>query len=395
MKHLHYFNPTAELAVANGCLSYQPPLALQRFEYDLACIPMLYSGCDATIAVQYGVPQHLIDMWQYVGLETPSFAPMSTLPQLCKEQKFRLQPWANSPNLRRIFPAYNENERKGLQQLEIPEWHPELNLLSRRDTALPIWKELVAYGLAIDEDIPVFCNTMGELESAVAAKERSVIKLNHTSSGRGLFFVNGKISPVDKARITKQISHGCIVENQREKIADFSIHFAPKENKVAFLGWTEMHNGVNGRYHGNAVSNSETIRLETENININEMLEPILKFYSERLRTSPYMQIQNGPVGIDMLLYRGSDGNIMLHPCVEINARHTMGYVSLSLKKLLHQNAHGTFTIQHFPQGAERSVAEITANSPIQMEDGKIRRGCAPLSDYTHGAEFVALLNVE
>jgi hypothetical protein len=37
-----------------------------------------------------------------------------------------------------------------------------------------------------------------------------------------------------------------------------------------------------------------------------------------------------GPFGIDMMIVASNDG-CLLHPCIEINLRRTMGHVALSL----------------------------------------------------------------
>ena len=39
-----------------------------------------------------------------------------------------------------------------------------------------------------------------------------------------------------------------------------------------------------------------------------------------------------GPFGVDMMILAKSDGNgFLIHPCVEINLRHTMGHVAIEM----------------------------------------------------------------
>lgn len=52
-----------------------------------------------------------------------------------------------------------------------------------------------------------------------------------------------------------------------------------------------------------------------------------------------------GPLGIDAMVVRPSDGpdNIdshLLHPCVELNLRNTMGHVALGIQKSLTGQPH-------------------------------------------------------
>lgn len=39
-----------------------------------------------------------------------------------------------------------------------------------------------------------------------------------------------------------------------------------------------------------------------------------------------------GPLGVDMMLVKTAQG-IMLHPCIEVNLRRTMGYVALDVAR--------------------------------------------------------------
>ena len=39
----------------------------------------------------------------------------------------------------------------------------------------------------------------------------------------------------------------------------------------------------------------------------------------------------DGPLGVDMMLYRNTDGTIALNPCVEVNLRMTMGMITAAM----------------------------------------------------------------
>lgn len=395
MKLLHYFNPTAELAISNGCVSYQPPANLQAFEADLACLPMVYSSQGDSVAVSAEPPQFLLELWHTAGLLVPDFIQTNRIAALTADKPHRLVPWANSPNLRRIFPPYNTNEKKGIPHLYIPEWNSTMADLSSRSAACDIWTNLVHEGFVEQEDIPISCRTVTELVSAVGHKGRSVVKLNHTSSGRGIYFAEGKLADADLVRIRKQMNSGCIVDQWYDRVADFSMHFVPTHSGAEYIGWSEMHNSPAGKYIGNSLRHTDRLCVAGHEFCMIELLSPLQEFYTRHLPPSLYMHLHNGPIGIDMLLYTDDSGIIRIHPCVEINARRTMGYVSLSLKKLLHREAQGIFSIQHFPAGAEKECTRMQAESPLYISEGKIRHGILPLTDYTHGAKFVAMLTVK
>ena len=59
-----------------------------------------------------------------------------------------------------------------------------------------------------------------------------------------------------------------------------------------------------------------------------DLLDRVRDQVLSRLDLSGY----EGPFGIDMMIVKGG----LLHPCVEINLRRTMGHVALSIGRLIH-----------------------------------------------------------
>ena len=57
----------------------------------------------------------------------------------------------------------------------------------------------------------------------------------------------------------------------------------------------------------------------------------------------------NGPLGIDMMLYRKENGTVSLNPCVEINLRMTMGMVTAAMGS--RHNLRGKFMIENDASG--------------------------------------------
>jgi hypothetical protein len=54
------------------------------------------------------------------------------------------------------------------------------------------------------------------------------------------------------------------------------------------------------------------------------------------LASAEFRQFYKGPFGVDMMVVAREECNgFMLHPCVEINLRRTMGHVALHLSNLV------------------------------------------------------------
>jgi len=85
---------------------------------------------------------------------------------------------------------------------------------------------------------------------------------------------------------------------------------------------------------------------------------------AERLRSRGYF----GPLGIDAALYRDAGGELHFRPLQDVNARFTMGRLSLGCRKLLQPGEQGVWLHQRWPtdaiDGPKKSLAEFVASLP-------------------------------
>ena len=93
---------------------------------------------------------------------------------------------------------------------------------------------------------------------------------------------------------------------------------------ISYVGLS-LFKTKNGAYTGNVLA-TEQQKLETIGRYVPAaLLERVRKAIIEKLDLGGY----RGPFGVDMMVVK--DG--LLHPCVEINLRRTMGHVALELTK--------------------------------------------------------------
>jgi hypothetical protein len=122
-----------------------------------------------------------------------------------------------------------------------------------------------------------------------------------------------------------------IAEPWVERLLDFSTQWIISENKeIHYVGACLIINSPQGKYLGTRVGD------ETQLFDIHlpflEMQRTIAFDVLKKIADLGYF----GNVGIDAMLYY-QDGQVLLHPIVEINARKTMGWATLALQR------------QHFP----------------------------------------------
>jgi hypothetical protein len=155
------------------------------------------------------------------------------------------------------------------------------------------------------------------------------------TSGRGR--VPGRSGRVDEAvrRGFKGLARkgGAILEPWLHKTIDLSAQFAiSNQSEVCLLGTTRQWVSASGMYQGNSgiVDDAGTLRSGT--CYDKEMIK-IGKHLGKRMADSGFC----GPFGVDAMVYGGPDGQTILRPCVEVNARWTAGTIALG-QVLLHHH---------------------------------------------------------
>lgn len=130
-----------------------------------------------------------------------------------------------------------------------------------------------------------------------------------------------------------------MVEPYYNKVKDFGMEFLSDGNgKVSYLGLSLFHT-ANGAYLGNVLA-TETVKREMISRYLSmDLLDGIQSKVCRELGDVLNGKYR-GPFGVDMMVCTSTgqndnreitNSNCLLHPCVEINLRRTMGHVALAL----------------------------------------------------------------
>ena len=134
-----------------------------------------------------------------------------------------------------------------------------------------------------------------------------------------------------------------MVEPLYTKVKDFGMEFfSDGEGHVTYLGLSLFHTS-NGAYTGNIIATEQAKR----EIISHYLPTPLLDETQLRICQglgSMFKDKYCGPFGIDMMVVKDvqrSTSNVqyLLHPCVEINLRRTMGHVTLALGSICNPTA--------------------------------------------------------
>lgn len=245
-----------------------------------------------------------------------------------------IRPWGWDKAIRR------ELERMGVDASLLPtvEQIEQIRQLSHRRTSaqlLPLLQMEGTVGEAFE------CTTVEQVEELYQRYGRLVLKAPWSSSGRGVRFFtmdNGQLPMSNWIANVLKTQGSIMAEPYYNKVKDFGMEFeADAEGRIHYLGLSLFHT-VNGAYEGNILA-TESVKQEMISRYIPAcFLDSVKQTIAERLTLNGYV----GPFGIDMMIVKHGDGNhnsqlsilnsqLLLHPCVEINLRRTMGHVALSI----------------------------------------------------------------
>lgn len=368
---LWLFYPENDIALARGTASFTPPAAAARLRRSGEVLP-LWTGRDGDRFICSGVNDRWLDtMCRTFRLDV--------LPWDHTDFSLRPEPWGWSAASRRWF----------LESGFTPDSLPDdarldaIRRLSHRRTALQV-HSLLHRALPFDvwpEGVEI--TSPADLEARLRACPDSVVKAPWSSSGRGITF-----SSADRTdRILQQLcgtiarQGSVIVEPRARRITDLAMLFTYADGTARPEGLSVFLTDDKGSYHGNIVAPQQHLHDILSRHIDPAQLRAVADALPDAL-SAVLGHDYSGPVGVDMMIVRNpADDGTMLHPCVEVNLRHTMGMVALRLARFVDRPA--MFTIL---------PGDHTAECAYTASDGLLTSGRLPLNP--PGADFTFLLEI-
>jgi len=116
-----------------------------------------------------------------------------------------------------------------------------------------------------------------------------------------------------------------VAEPWVETICDFSTQWEISKDEITLIGTAFLETSPTGKHVGNVVGDeAKEAKFAKEILAHKEFVLPTLK----EMKEMGYF----GPVGFDAFIYRYQN-EVLLQPIVEINARKTMGWLTLKIQK--------------------------------------------------------------
>ncbi len=340
MMTLHIFNPEHDIALASGLENFTAPHAGRQLRHDLGWIPALWADDDDCILVEdeEGGKRCRSRLQGKLAIKSKSL--LTASPTF--DQITAIDPWGWNAALRHQLLRWGVNE----QILPTRETLTQLRDLSHRRTAAALLKALVQLKGTIG-DVRL-CFRENEVLDCLQHWTKVVVKAPWSSSGRGVRFVEGSMTDSMKGWLQNILrSQGSVtVEPYYNKVKDFAMEFSSNGKGIIEYKGLSLFHTQNGAYTGNLLATEEYKEQFLTQYIPQELLQYVRLSICKQL--APVIGTEyRGPFGIDMMIVATDEGNgFLLHPCVEINLRRTMGHVALALTRRLNpQNDEGIIRV--------------------------------------------------
>ena len=323
MVTLYVFNPEHDLALASNLSNFTAPHAGRRLRSDLGYLPAIWADENDYILVDHvGLARKAYGRLRArIGGGPRQFVDKNQLAHLAIDE---VSPWGWDPAIRSFL------LRHGVGAVPSDPAIRQIRDLSHREHAAAVLAQLQCEGMVGQS---VKADGLDVVVEKLNEWRRVVVKAPWSSSGRGIRFVEGTLNDYHRGWIRNVIQHqgSVMVEPYYNKVKDFGMEFSiDEQGGVHYLGLSLFHTR-NGAYTGNLIATEE------EKVDILSRYIPVdlIANAKEKIMASfgPMCQKRyRGPFGVDMMIVARPDGDgFLLHPCVEINLRRTMGHVALAI----------------------------------------------------------------
>jgi len=393
LRKILHFNPTCEMAVANGSPYYVAPALLRAFEEDLAPIMMHFAEEKDIVVCSEHPDAEWLELMRSVGFTIPSFKTMVETEQLVSERGnyfLELKAWGNSPVV--------DNNFKFIKNLSI-RYEGNYTTLFERKYSRDILQKLVANTeskrLFDPSIVPILLTFEREVEAFLSKCCPAVFKAPLSSSGRGLLVLRkSKLNEANRQWLKGVLEQqGYITAGPwLNKQLDFSFQFETEEdNTVNYLGCSYFTTNSNGQYSGHYLN----YRVKEQLPIADYLFTEIAALLKSVLTTSDYATKYCGPFGVDGLIYLDSQGNYRIHPCLEINPRHTMGALSLKIESRIPPEATGFYKTFYDSKSTFGDFCELQRKkNPPTIVEGRLRKGFLNLTPSSGHHKFGAYIEL-
>lgn len=240
-----------------------------------------------------------------------------------------------------------------------------------------------------------------EVEAFVRTRPACLLKEPWSGCGRGIRHAAGTFPPslrgwTERVLRTQQAIVG---EPFYDKVADFAMEFAKGDGRgVRFTGYSVFETDERGAYKGNLLATNEALERRLTAY----VPQSVLHALRDKLSATLSQVIGNdyqGCLGVDMMVCLSADGKgYVIHPCVEVNLRMSMGMVARQVyDRHVQEGTCGKYVVEYYPEPgeAERTHRRLCREHPLRTANGRILSGYLSLTPVNEDTAYQAYLVVD
>lgn len=386
-KQLYIFNPWHDMALANFTPYYKVSAKILRMSHDLSFLPAWYAPDDALI--------HVADCSTVETFRSlvASFKDFSSERFVSDTVSCEIRPWGWSPALVHMLSA------GGADIFFLPDSASldKIRYLSGRQRCVEVLSQLSSVDGVCGETF--CCSKLEEVRMHLEANGSLILKAPWSGSGRGLYRVCRQSWNANVEGWISRIlrTQGCVMaEPIYNKVCDFAMEFySSLEGTVSFAGYSLFETDDFGNYKQNILMcdsgiEEHLLSFGIQTATLHDVRERLLEIFSGMV--SGYY---TGYFGVDMMICN-QNGDILVHPCVEINMRMNMGVVSrIIFDRYLCPSSRGKFVVEHYNSDGEAVLShqKMSSSMPLVVDtSGRIKSGyltLTPLQSVTRYHAYV------
>ncbi len=390
--NLYLFNPENDLAIAFGGVNYTPPPAAQLIGRELSLLPLWYAdeGTPTIIAPPDSVSDDFRRSLEPLGLSVSTI----TWPQLAECRVDHVNVWGWNHDLTRRLRLTGVAETL----LPTPAQCDQIRALSHRRLATEVGQYLSGYIDYPFPKLPIELHTPNEVRAFTEQPEHRVLKAPWSGSGRGLYWnlygYDRSLAQWSNGVLQKQ---GVLMgEPFYDKVSDWAMEFHSDGRRVTFAGYSSFLTDGHGAYKSNRLATDDLLCRELCSAVGDDLIEQVRKslidFFTTRIASC-----YRGYFGVDMMLYRTSDGTVRLHPFVEVNLRMNMGMVARRIAdRFVAEGCEGVYRVDYYPRKSElyHDHLERQHENPAVIRQGKFVKGYFALTPVWPHSRYRASIEV-
>ena len=393
-----YFNPTCELAVANGSFSYMPPRLLREFESDCSILPFVFGKSSDFVLTEKIPSKEFILKLTDAGFEMPEFCYLKELISGKTETIGSIYPWGWSPAAHFYLRELKEKCSPEFRESPVYSWKDEHKALFERITSLHFLTDFLKQNptefFVGQELIGTKANSIEEIEELIKKHIPLVLKAPMSSSGRGIQIIRIPILNTSNKQWISGILNQqkyLIAEPFLDKVLDFSFQFKISSDEPKYLGYSVFETNSNGQYQSTLIHPEINQAINSE---METKIGATALMLKEALKDSVYAKMHRGFLGIDAMIYREKEG-LKIQPCIEINSRMNMGILTTQIEKKTHDDSTGKFALFYGSRGEFKRFADnMSLEHPIKTRNGKLSSGFVSLVEPDAEAQFGAYFSL-